>query len=91
MVHENQHMNPDDAVKSHKMLRISQSVGIHFGTFEEHPEQAFDAHEKDLRVALEKYSVKESEFWILKFGEGKKVPKQTFKSRANPLLKRSEG
>ncbi len=72
---KSQHMNPDDAVRCHTMLRISQSVGIHFGTFEEHPEQTFDAHEKDLKVALEKYSVIESEFKILKFGERRDVPK----------------
>jgi len=70
-----QHMNPDDAVRVHKMLKIAKSVGIHFGTFDEHPEQPIDAHEKDLKVALGKHNVPESEFWILKFGEGREVPK----------------
>ncbi len=70
-----QHMNPDDAVRAHKMVEVAQSVGIHFATFEEHPEQTIDAHEKDLKVALEKYTVPESEFWILKFGEGREVAK----------------
>ena len=55
------------------MLEVAQSVGIHFGTFREHPEQAINAHEKDLEVALDKYSIPESEFWILKFGEGREV------------------
>ena len=67
-------MDPDDAVRVHEMLDVAQSVGIHFGTFEEHPEQTIDAHEKDLKVALEKYSLPKSEFWILKFGEGREVP-----------------
>ena len=75
-----QHMNPDDAVTVHKMLDVTQSVGIHFGTFEEHPEQTIDAHEKDLKVAVEKYNISESEFWILKFGEGREVPKYLNKS-----------
>jgi len=70
-----QHMNPDDAVSVHGMLEVTQSMGIHFGTFKEHPEQTIDAHEKDLRWALKKYSVPESEFWILKFGEGREVTK----------------
>jgi len=70
-----QHMNPDDAVRVHEMLKVAKSVAIHFGTFEEHPEQAIDAHEKDLRIALKKYNVPESEFWILKFGKGREVPK----------------
>ena len=70
-----QHMNPDDAVRAHKMLSIRQSVGIHFGTFNEHPEQTIDAHEEDLKVALKKHNVSEMEFWILKFGEGRNVVK----------------
>ena len=40
---KNQHMNPDDAVMAHILLRSKQSVGIHFATFAEHPEQAIDA------------------------------------------------
>lgn len=71
---KNQHINPEDAVTVHKMLDVTQSVGIHFGTFKEHPEQTIDAHEKDLKVAVEKYNISESEFWILKFGEGREVP-----------------
>ena len=35
---KNEHMNPDDAVRVHKMLKVTQSVGIHFGTFVEHSE-----------------------------------------------------
>ena len=70
-----QHMNPDDAVKVHKMLEVKQSAGIHFGTFEEHPEQAINSHEKDLKVALKKYNIPESKFWIMKFGETRDVPK----------------
>jgi L-ascorbate metabolism protein UlaG (beta-lactamase superfamily) len=73
---KSQHMNPDDAVKAHKMLGVTQSVGIHFGTFKEHPEQAIDAHENDLKEALIKHRVPKSRFWILKFGEGKDVPKE---------------
>jgi L-ascorbate metabolism protein UlaG (beta-lactamase superfamily) len=69
-----QHMNPDDAVLAHKVLGATQSVGIHFGTFSEHPEQTIDAHVKDLGLALEKHSVPETEFWIPKFGEGRCVP-----------------
>lgn len=72
-----QHMNPDDAVRVHNMLGVSQSVGIHFGTFNEHPEQLIDAHEKDLELALKKVNSPKSEFWILKFGEGRDVPEYT--------------
>jgi len=72
---KNQHMSPDDAVKAHTLLHSKQSMGIHFGTFAEHPEQTIDAHEKDLLAALRQSHISESEFWILKFGEGRDVPK----------------
>jgi L-ascorbate metabolism protein UlaG (beta-lactamase superfamily) len=72
---QNQHMNPDDAVAVHKILNVDQSMGIHFGTFKEHPEQTIDAHVKDLKTALEKYKIPEDKFWILKFGEGRDVAK----------------
>ncbi len=71
---KSQHMNPDDAVKAHRLLNSKQSVGMHYSTFLEHPEQAIDAHEKDLVVALKNYGEKESAFWVLKFGEGREVP-----------------
>ena len=71
---KSQHMNPDDAVKAHIILGSHQSVGIHFGTFAEHPEQTIDAHEKDLDKALKKHNIPSAQFWVLKFGEGRLVP-----------------
>ncbi len=70
---KNQHMNPDDAVRAHMLLGSQQSVGMHFGTFVEHPEQTIDSHEKDLSEALKQHGVPASEFWILKFGEARDV------------------
>lgn len=70
---KNQHMNPDDAVKMHLSLKSKQSVGIHFGTFAEHPEQTIDAHEKDLAKAPDERRIDKSRFWVLKFGEGRNV------------------
>ena len=67
------HMNPEDAVKAHRFLNSRQSLGIHFATFAEHPEQTIDAHEKDLSEALEKHHVPASEFWLLQFGEGREL------------------
>jgi len=65
----NQHMNPEDAVRAHLLLNSKQSVGIHYATFAEHPEQEINAHEKDLEEALDKFNVDEVRFRILKFGE----------------------
>ena len=63
-----EHMNPDDAVRAHKILNVHTSMGIHFGTIAEHPQQAFDAHENDLAVALQKHNVPASKFLLLEFG-----------------------
>jgi L-ascorbate metabolism protein UlaG (beta-lactamase superfamily) len=69
------HMNPDDAVKSHKHLNARQSIAIHFGTFGGHNDEEVDAHEKDLQVALNRYGVPDEEFRVLGFGEGRDVPR----------------
>lgn len=71
---QSQHMNPADAVKAHWLLRARQSIGMHYGTFSFHTEQAIDAHEGDLRNALNLEGVPQSEFLVLKFGEGCFVP-----------------
>lgn len=68
---KSQHMNPDDAVKTHQILGADQSMGIHYGTFAEHPEQTIDAHEQDLAEALKTYQIQPGQFWVLKFGEGR--------------------
>lgn len=70
---KNQHMNPDDAVQAHIILNSNQSIGVHYATFNEHPEQTIDSHEKDLAEALNKYNILADKFWILKFGEGRNV------------------
>jgi len=70
---KNQHMSPDDAVKALLLLRAGQGMGMHFATFLEHPEQAVDAHEKDLAEALKARGVSADRFWLLKFGEGRYV------------------
>jgi len=66
-------MNPDDAVKAHKYLNVKQSIGMHYAIFAEHPVQTIDAHEKDLKKELLYNEVKETEFKILRFGEGLEV------------------
>jgi L-ascorbate metabolism protein UlaG (beta-lactamase superfamily) len=70
---KSQHMNPEDAVRVHKLLNSGQSVGIHYATFLEHAEQTIDAHQLDLADALKDNGLNDSTFWVLKFGEGKYV------------------
>ncbi len=81
---KSQHMNPNDAVKTHLLLSARQSAGIHFATFAEHPEQSIDAHEKDLARALQTHDLTEDYFWILGFGEGKDVPPLPRVARKQP-------
>jgi L-ascorbate metabolism protein UlaG (beta-lactamase superfamily) len=71
---KSQHMNPEDAVTAHRALGAPMSIGMHFATFAEHPEQAIDTHEKDLAQALKKYGVRDCEFRVLGFGEGTDIP-----------------
>ncbi len=59
--------------KLHKYLNVAQSIGMHFGTFGAHNDEHVNDHEKDLNEALQKYSVPESEFWLLGFGEGRDI------------------
>lgn len=68
-----QHMNPDDAVAVHRTLRAGQSMGMHYGTFAEHPEQSIDAHEKGLVEAVSRQEVAPDQIWVLEFGEGRDV------------------
>jgi L-ascorbate metabolism protein UlaG (beta-lactamase superfamily) len=70
---QGQHMNPDDAVRVHLAVHARQSIGMHYATFAEHPEQAIDAHEVDLAAALRTHAVAAEEFRILGFGEGIEV------------------
>ena len=64
-----QHMNPDDAVRAHEAIRATHSMAVHFATFAEHPEQAVDAHEKDLASALKAHGIESERFWVPAFGE----------------------
>ena len=66
-----QHMNPDDAVQAQRIVRATHGMGIHFATFEEHPEQTVDAHEKDLAIALKTHGLEKERFWLPAFGEAR--------------------
>ncbi len=61
-------------MRVHLALHARRSMGMHYATFEEHPEQAIDAHEADLSAALRAHRVAAEEFRIHGFGEGFEVP-----------------
>jgi L-ascorbate metabolism protein UlaG (beta-lactamase superfamily) len=66
---KNIHINPEDAVNAHRVLGSAKSIAMHFGTFAEHPEQEYDAHERDLSDELAKYNTDKPDFIIPGFGQ----------------------
>jgi len=67
-----QHMNPDEAVRVHKMLNSKLSIGIHFGTFRLSSE-SINQPIQDLALARKYHEVKEDAFITLEFGECKVI------------------
>jgi len=69
-----QHTNPNDAVRAHLLLNSKQSIGMHFATYVEHPEQTIDQHEKNMEIAVRDYKPPKEKFAMPKFGEGLIIP-----------------
>ena len=51
-----EHMDPDDAVKAHRVLRAQTSFGVHWGTFQLGDEELFEPA-RDLAIAVKKQGV----------------------------------
>ena len=62
------HMNPDEAVQAHVDLAASQSIGMHFGTFQLTTE-ALEAPLQALAQARTERGIPASEFFTLPFGD----------------------
>jgi N-acyl-phosphatidylethanolamine-hydrolysing phospholipase D len=60
-------MNPYEAVQIHKDLRSLKSVAIHWGSFPLGEEDMKDPP-KQLKMALEKENIEETEFFALEHG-----------------------
>lgn len=54
------HLNPDEAVRSHILMRSKLSIGMHFGTFNL-TDELFEQPVQDLRLATEKYEIRNFE------------------------------
>ena len=67
------HMSPEDAILAHRKLRSQTSMAIHFGTFPLGRDGMKEAPEH-LKELLEKEDLGDTNFWILKEGEGREVP-----------------
>ena len=62
------HLNPEEAVKAHIDLHSSNSLSMHFGTFQL-THEGIHKPVKDLAIALKKYEMNSDEFRVLAFGE----------------------
>jgi L-ascorbate metabolism protein UlaG (beta-lactamase superfamily) len=62
------HMNPAEAVRAHRDLGATQSIGMHFGTFQLTPEP-IDAPRSELARALAESGIPPAEFVTLEEGE----------------------
>ncbi len=66
------HLNPLEAVQAHIDLGSERSIGIHFGTFHLTYE-GINKPVQDLEKALGAKQISKEEFWVLDFGETKKL------------------
>lgn len=63
-----QHISPKEAVEIHQMLKIKQSIGIHWGVFEL-TDEALDEPPRYLKQSLREANCPESQFITLKINE----------------------
>ncbi|MGH8371572.1 MAG: MBL fold metallo-hydrolase [Gammaproteobacteria bacterium] len=68
-----QHVNPEEAVRLHRELGITQSLAIHWGTFEL-ADDSLDDPLHALKQSLLEQEVNSSAFWIIKQGESRLIP-----------------
>ncbi len=65
-----QHMNPDDAVQAHQDLKATQSLGIHFGTWQL-TDEGVDEPVAKLQRSAERAGLQTAEFSVLDQGESR--------------------
>lgn len=65
---EEQHMNPDDAVRAHLDLQTPLSIGTHFGCFQL-TDEGIDEPIADLAAARGRYGIAAEAFQVLETGE----------------------
>ncbi|XP_029418212.1 N-acyl-phosphatidylethanolamine-hydrolyzing phospholipase D isoform X3 [Nannospalax galili] len=65
-----QHVDPEDAVRIHIDVQTKKSVAIHWGTFALANEHYLEPPMK-LNEALERYGLKNEDFFVLKHGESR--------------------
>ncbi|MCQ8896121.1 MBL fold metallo-hydrolase [Limnobacter humi] len=69
-----QHINPEEAVKVHREVKSSRSLGVHWGTFEL-TDEALDQPLGDVDQAARRAGLKEGEFVMLEHGQTLRLDK----------------
>ncbi|MDH5360673.1 MAG: MBL fold metallo-hydrolase [Gammaproteobacteria bacterium] len=67
------HVSPAESLLAHQQLHSDYSIGIHFGTFQL-ADDAQDDPLRELELERSKLSISKERFWVLGFGEGRKIP-----------------
>jgi L-ascorbate metabolism protein UlaG (beta-lactamase superfamily) len=70
---QEQHMDPDDAVRAHQDLAARVSVATHFGCFQL-TDEGIDDPVHELAAARTRYGVAEATFQVLEVGETRRYP-----------------
>jgi N-acyl-phosphatidylethanolamine-hydrolysing phospholipase D len=77
-----QHVNPAEAVQIHKDLAPKRSVGVHWGTFNL-TDEPLDQPPRDLAEARLAQGVPEEDFFLMKIGETRRLPRRSTTTERN--------
>lgn len=68
-----QHVNPADAVRIHQDLGARQSIGVHWGTFEDLCDEPLDQAPRDLARAVAEAGLPPETFGVMRRGETRRL------------------